>query len=82
MRGAAGLAAASPSVPDAVRVAWQHLHTNRAVLAVVFRAWAAAEGVADIPDLGGVLRRRHTTPDQVAAGLRRAATLLEDTPDE
>ncbi|MFC5992898.1 hypothetical protein ACFQE5_01585 [Pseudonocardia hispaniensis] len=82
LREAATLAGAETSVADAVRAAWQHLHTNRAALATVFRAWADAEQVDDIPTLAGVLRGRHGTPAQVAAGLRQAATLLEDTPDE
>ncbi|MFC5996912.1 hypothetical protein ACFQE5_22130 [Pseudonocardia hispaniensis] len=82
LREATTLAAAEPTASAATRVAWQHLHTDRALIGAVFRAWADAEQVADIHTLAGVLHRRHRLPAQVAASLRQASTLLEDTPDE
>ncbi|GEL17669.1 hypothetical protein [Pseudonocardia asaccharolytica] len=82
LREAATLAGAEPTASAATRVAWQHLHTDRALIGAVFRAWADAEQVDDIHTLAGVLHRRHRLPAQVAASLRQAALHRDAGPSE
>lgn len=59
----------------AIQVAWSSCHTNPDLIGDVFAAWAHAEDVARVANLGDVLHRRYgrATPADIAQSLQEAA---------
>lgn len=73
---AAAKAGAEPTVARAVAAGWSACHADPGLISPVFEAWCAAEGYASHPSgLGELLRHRHKAPADIAASLRRAASL-------
>jgi hypothetical protein len=73
---AAAKAERAPTLELAIRAGWAACHVDRDLIGPVFAAWNASEGRSgDVPELGGVLRRRYRKqgPEAIAASLRRAA---------
>lgn len=79
---AAERADAAPTTRLAVHRAWGMLHTSSVDdMAEAFRRWCAAEDFGGhASGLGEVLRRRYSTPAEIAESLRRAATITAITP--
>jgi hypothetical protein len=74
LSAAADAAERQPTLAKAVPAAWSACHRDRGRIGEVFAAWCRAERYRyHASGLGGVLRRRYTTPAEIAQSLRRAA---------